>query len=80
MALMSHYICPNCGFEVITEDNYTVDTMYESKKQYFNAATKTVVLLDSKEEAPANLKPWKPSDGCPICGNTFIKGDDYLVD
>ena len=24
MALMSHYTCPNCGFEVITEDNYTV--------------------------------------------------------
>lgn len=80
MALMSRYTCPRCGYEIVAEDNYIVTTMYEAEKQYVDIDTRKIVLLDSNEIAPSNLKPWKPSDGCPICGNTLCKGQDYLVD
>lgn len=80
MALMSRYICPHCGYEIVTEDSYIVSTMYKAEKQYVDVLTKKIVLLDAKESAPSNLKAWRPSNGCPICGNTLFKGQDYLVD
>ena len=80
MALMSRYTCPHCGYEIVAEDSYIVSTMYKAEKQYLDVASRKIVLLDFEEKAPSNLKPWKPSDGCPICGYTLFKGQDYLVD
>ena len=80
MALMSRYSCPCCGFEIVAEDKYIVCTMYKAEKQYVDITAKKIVLLDANEIAPSHLKPWKPSDGCPICGNSLCKGQDYLVD